>query len=270
MANFAVFVDAGYLLAWGADVRVGARAPRTAVQFDHGPLIKALTDRCGPLCSRELLRVYWYDGAPGHVPTDDHIAIGQEDSVKVRLGRLTGGAQKGVDTLIVLDLTTLARERAISAAFVLSGDEDLREAVLVAQQLGVRVFLLCLAPTQGGQGRQAETLRREADACIDVSEVVEPFFDHVSSPPYLAGTAFGQSWLGSASLAELADLHVAKAAELPTIPQAVDRLLGTSVVHALAPQPLTGPPRGLQLWQRMEARRGFWDAISQHDLVATR
>ena len=263
MANYAVFVDAGYLLAWGADMCIGARAPRTAICYDHRPLIAALVAHCGPLCSREMLRVYWYDGAPGHVPSAEHIAIGQEDGVKVRLGRLTGREQKGVDTLIVLDLTTLARERAISYAFLLSGDEDLREAVVVAQQLGVRVFVLGLTPTAGGQGRQAETLRREADVCSDVSAIVEPYFAHVSTPAYQAGLAFGRTWTSGVSPSDLTNLSSAKGGGSAGIPPTLDRQLRTHVELALAPQPPIGPARGLEPWQRLEARRGFWDAIPQ-------
>ena len=73
------------------------------------------------------LRTYWYDGATNAVPTPDHEQIGGLPYVKVRLGRLIRGEQKGVDALIYRDLMTLARERAITCAYLLSGDEDLRE-----------------------------------------------------------------------------------------------------------------------------------------------
>ena len=64
-------------------------------------------------------------------------------NVKLRLGRINAkNQQKGVDALIYRDLTTLARERAICDAFLLAGDEDLREGVKAAQDMGVRVTLI--------------------------------------------------------------------------------------------------------------------------------
>jgi len=63
--------------------------------------------------------------------------------IKLRLGALNNaGEQKGVDSLIVTDLIDLARNRAIADAVVISGDEDLRIAVQVAQSFGVRVHIL--------------------------------------------------------------------------------------------------------------------------------
>ena len=47
--------------------------------------------------------------------------------------------QKGVDTLIVLDLVRLAGRGAIDAAILISGDRDLAEAVRAAQDFGLAV-----------------------------------------------------------------------------------------------------------------------------------
>src|SRR5207244_1283651 len=131
------------------------------------------------------------DGAASQIATPEQLAIGNLDNVKVRLGRLTPGGQKGVDTLIVLDLTTLAREKAIDTAFLLSGDDDLREAVIVAQHSGVRVVLLGLANIGGT--RQSRDLIREADRRVDVTGVVEQCFTHVVTQPYSDGQAFSQA-----------------------------------------------------------------------------
>lgn len=48
MSRFAVFVDAGYLLAWGAERKVGARAPRNAINCDYAALILALITTAKP------------------------------------------------------------------------------------------------------------------------------------------------------------------------------------------------------------------------------
>lgn len=57
---------------------------------------------------------------------------------------------------------TLARERAISDAFLLSGDEDLREGVRAAQDMGVRVTLIGIE-AQGDKWNQSKQLVNEAD-----------------------------------------------------------------------------------------------------------
>ena len=82
--------------------------------------------------------------------------------MKLRLGKLSSGRQKGVDSRIVRDLIVLARDRAITTAYVLSGDEDIREGVAEAQDCGVLVVLLGMTP-QSGQHNQARSLVQEAD-----------------------------------------------------------------------------------------------------------
>ena len=72
--------------------------------------------------------------------------------MKLRLGQLNSeGQQKGVDSLIVTDLIELARNKAISDAVVLTGDEDIRVGVQIAQSLGVRVHLLGIGGAQQGK-----------------------------------------------------------------------------------------------------------------------
>lgn len=79
----------------------------------------------------------------------------------MRLGFINGrGEQKGVDSLIVTDLIELARLHSISDAVLLSGDEDVRIGVQIAQNYGVRVHLLGISPARSSQ---APTLRQEAD-----------------------------------------------------------------------------------------------------------
>jgi hypothetical protein len=107
-----------------------------------------------------LLRVYWYDGTSTG-PTSQHLTLAHLDNVKVRLGFVNSvGEQKGVDSLIVTDMITLARNRAISNAVLLSGDEDLRVGVQQAQEFGVRVHLVGIKP---GRGSQSLFLLQEAD-----------------------------------------------------------------------------------------------------------
>lgn len=49
--------------------------------------------------------------------------------------------QKGVDTLITLDLVRLAQQGAYSTGILISGDRDLAKAVRVAQAMGRRIVV---------------------------------------------------------------------------------------------------------------------------------
>lgn len=104
----------------------------------------------------------------------DQTAIADLDDIKLRLGFINGqGQQKGVDSLIVTDLIELARQKAIGEAVLLSGDEDVRIGVQIAQNYGVRVHLLGIHPARGSQ---SHTLRQEADTTSEWDrQTVEKF-----------------------------------------------------------------------------------------------
>jgi NYN domain len=144
----AIFIDAGYLLAAGGLICCGTK-DRSRFVCDHQRLTMDLgewaREHSGGMSS---LRTYWYDGAKNAVPTPEHEKIGGLPYVKVRLGRIHSGQQKGVDALIYRDLMTLARERAVARAYLLSGDEDLREGVIAAQDMGVQVILIGIPTSQ--------------------------------------------------------------------------------------------------------------------------
>jgi NYN domain len=102
------------------------------------------------------------------------------DYVKLRLGFVTGrGQQKGVDSLIVTDLIDLARNRAITDAVMLSGDEDIRIGVQIAQSFGVRVHLVGIAPSRGSQSVQ---LLRESDTTTEWDAATVSKFLSIKAP----------------------------------------------------------------------------------------
>ncbi len=169
MKRVAVFVDAGYLFAQGSTALTGSKKPRTTLKLDcksvRDTLIEfalAKTDEC------ELLRIYWYDGALASSGlTLEQEALAELDDIKLRLGLINSqGQQKGVDSLIVTDMVELARNSAISDAVLLSGDEDVRVGLHIAQSLGVRVHLLGISPARGSQSKQ---LIFEADTRSELS-----------------------------------------------------------------------------------------------------
>ena len=163
MDRVAVFVDAGYLFAQGSKELSGAKLTRSECELDHAAARNTLRDYAQDASSLPLLRIYWYDGT-SQGPSPQHIALANQPDIKVRLGFVNSqGQQKGVDSLIVTDMITLARNGAMAACILLSGDEDLRVGVQQAQEYGIRVHLLGIRPSRGSQ---SSFLREEAD-CVD-------------------------------------------------------------------------------------------------------
>jgi uncharacterized LabA/DUF88 family protein len=167
LPKVAIFVDAGYLFAQGSTALTGAKQPRSVVSLNVEAAVGALlrTTRAQGI-EQKLLRVYWYDGARGSaVLPADHAAVARMQYVKLRLGMINGvGQQKGVDSLIVTDMIELARNRAIDDAVLLSGDDDVRVGVSIAQTFGVCVHLIGIEPSIGSQ---SPLLLQEADTTTE-------------------------------------------------------------------------------------------------------
>ena len=165
MDRIAVFVDAGYLFAQGSVALTGDRVSRDRLTLNHIAIVERLTLLATETSSLPLLRIYWYDGIPPYRgPGAQQLSLAQSDNVKARFGFINNaGQQKGVDSLIVTDLIELARNRAISDALLLSGDEDTRIGVQVAQSFGVRVHLVGIRHDHGSQSPQ---LMQEADTTV--------------------------------------------------------------------------------------------------------
>lgn len=163
MHQYAVFVDAGYLCMAGGALVAGTAVNRRNVQLQIPELLQELIRQAGAMCGADrLLRIYWYDGCPGGTrKSAEHNVLENQPDVKLRLGTINQeGRQKGVDTMLVLDLVDLAQNRAISDAIILGGDEDLRHGIVRAQAMGVRVHLLGV---DGPTPNQSSEMRAEAD-----------------------------------------------------------------------------------------------------------
>jgi len=162
----AIMVDAGYFFAAAsALISESGQKRRNELTLDEKATVAALKTHAGALTGLQVLRIYWYDGAGRTGPSAEHSRIANCDDMKLRLGFLnSAGQQKGVDSLIVTDLVELARNHAISDVLLISGDEDVRIGVQLAQSFGVRVHLLGIEPCRGSQSLQ---LRQEADTCSE-------------------------------------------------------------------------------------------------------
>ncbi len=235
MDRVAVFVDAGYLFAQGSKALCGQKLERRHIALEHQVAIDRLTEFAEATSKLPLLRIYWYDGTSTG-PTLQHNTLADRPNIKVRLGVVNSmGEQKGVDSLIVTDMITLARNRAMASCVLLSGDEDIRVGVQQAQEYGVRVHLLGIRPARGSQSL---FLLREADGSHEWSaNDLKPFLkcEPSTSTQYPAfrpdaGTSAAQP-TGQGNVDDRL-LHVARkvADDMPLaeVPSTVDEILATN------------------------------------------
>jgi uncharacterized LabA/DUF88 family protein len=182
MKRTVICVDAGYLFAQGSAALAGVKQRREVLVLDSERAVSELTQfAIAKAGSSNILRIYWYDGAIGLRPTSEQEQLGHLDNVKVRLGFINSvGQQKGVDSLIVTDLIELARLGAICDAVLLSGDEDVRVGVQIAQNYGVRVHLLGITPSRGSQSK---ALLQEADTASEWDSATVAKFLSLRSVP---------------------------------------------------------------------------------------
>lgn len=158
-----LYVDVGYLLSASA-VRVTGTSLRNGIQVDFESLIDALVQQAEALSELPMLRVHWYDSARDGVPDGSQQFIGELPNVKLRLGRFgVDGQQKGVDLRIGLDLVMHARNAVADVFILVSGDDDLTEAVEEAQVHGVQVILLAVPTAQDRPHGISRHLIRAAD-----------------------------------------------------------------------------------------------------------
>lgn len=162
-SSCAVYVDAGYLLA-AAATRVTGTSLRNGVAADYDSLISSLIRQSEALAGLPVLRVNWYDAATNAIPDREQEQIGLLAKVKLRLGRFGfDGQQKGVDLRIGLDMVAHARNGAVDTIVLVSGDDDLTEAVEDAQMHGVEVILLAVPNREGQPHGVSRYLQRAAD-----------------------------------------------------------------------------------------------------------
>jgi uncharacterized LabA/DUF88 family protein len=168
-------IDAGFLR------ESGARALRVKLEdlaIEPGAIVDWL-DRCARRLNAIHLRCYWYDAAyqtrgpnyteqrkffdliedtPGmQIRLGSLIERPQPWQSKVRQAAVDSGLepkefmsrlgikkqyeQKGVDTLLVMDMVRLAQQGSYDYAVLVAGDRDLAEAIRTAQEFGRSVFV---------------------------------------------------------------------------------------------------------------------------------
>jgi uncharacterized LabA/DUF88 family protein len=283
MYSYAILVDAGYLLAGGGEATLGT-ADRNELKVDYAGLIGLIVEQAGQrFPDGELLRVYWYDASPQRVPNAEHILVAEQPDTKLRLGSLTPRGQKGVDALILSDMTGLARCGQVRHFVLVAGDGDHVEAVEQTQMLGARVELWWIETSETGASPE---LRRAADRQqLLPKQQLEGFFARVAPSPvvhpagrnghadrgrpaarpatrrppgvidpaeaHASGGRFAAQWLALATPSQVAEVTTT---ERPFVPQSVDSQL---LRYALDEQDLA-PGTELDYGSRLALRAGFW------------
>jgi uncharacterized LabA/DUF88 family protein len=141
--KIAIFIDGGYLDKISKKYGPNVDFNRLSQEMAHG---------------KEILRTYYYNCLPyqGNPPTTDekerfskaqkfYRALERIPRYEVREGRLAKRGvefeQKGIDTLLSIDLVNLAASGKISDAVLLAGDSDFLPAIKVAKEHGINIFL---------------------------------------------------------------------------------------------------------------------------------
>lgn len=190
-SHCALYVDAGYLLA-AAATRVTGTSLRGSVVISYPDLVRHLIDQAEHLSGLPLLRLNWYDSGnrPGGAPDSTQESIGMLPRVKLRLGRTSPhGDQKGVDLRIGLDLAAHGRNHVVDVMYLVSGDDDLSEAVEEAQNHGSQVVILAVPDPAGRPHAVSNHLIREADdlELVDAATIDETVRVRQLQPDVVSG-----------------------------------------------------------------------------------
>ncbi|HEX6518631.1 MAG TPA: NYN domain-containing protein [Streptosporangiaceae bacterium] len=150
-----------------------------SVSWDYEGLLQLLSSLARERSGLPLLRCYWYEASVDGRRTAEHDALADLPGIKLRLAKIRPGRREGVETEMHRDLTTLARNNAISDALVVSAEEDLAQVIADVQDLGMRVTLVHVAVD--GNWTISRALRQESDDLIEISgEHLRPYVELIA------------------------------------------------------------------------------------------
>ena len=183
MDRCALFVDAGYVLTDGAMAVHGTRR-RESVSWDYPGLLQLFGNMAMERTRLPLLRCYWYEATVEGRRSADHDILADLPGVKLRVAKMRPGRREGVEGEIHRDLTTLARNKAVSDVMVVSAEEDLAQVIADVQDMGLRVTLLHIGAD--GNPTISRALRQECDDIVEISAAqLRPYVELISGaePP---------------------------------------------------------------------------------------
>jgi len=147
-----------------------------SVSWDYEGLLQLLSDLARERTGLPVLRCYWYEATADGRRTAEQDALADIPGIKLRVAKIRPGRREGVETEIHRDLTTLARNNAVSDALVVSAGEDLAQVIADVQDLGMRVTLVHIAVD--GNWTISRSLRQESDDLIEIGgEQLRPYVE---------------------------------------------------------------------------------------------
>src|ERR1700733_13431891 len=147
-----------------------------SVSWDYEGLLQLLGGMARERTGLPLLRCYWYEATVDGRRTAEQDALADIPGIKLRVAKIRPGRREGVETEIHRDLTTLARNSAVSDALVVSAEEDLAQVIADVQDLGMRVTLVHIAVD--GNWTISRSLRQESDDIIEIGgEQLRPYVE---------------------------------------------------------------------------------------------
>jgi uncharacterized LabA/DUF88 family protein len=150
-----------------------------SVSWDYEGLLQLLSSLAAERSGLPLLRCYWYEATVDGRRTAEQDALADVPGIKLRIAKIRPGRREGVETEIHRDLTTLARNNAISDALVVSAEEDLAQVIADVQDLGLRVTLVHIAVD--GNWTISRALRQESDDILEIGgEHLRPYVDLIA------------------------------------------------------------------------------------------
>jgi hypothetical protein len=157
---------------------------RESVSWDYAGLLQLLGNLAVERTRLPLLRCYWYEATVEGRRSADHDTLADLPGVKLRVAKMRPGRREGVEGEIHRDLTTLARNKAVSDVMLVSAEEDLAPVIADVQDMGMRVTLLYISDDDGREISRA--LRQECDDIVEISAAqLRPFVELISGaePP---------------------------------------------------------------------------------------
>jgi hypothetical protein len=157
---------------------------RESVSWDYAGLLQLLGNLAVERTRLPLLRCYWYEATVEGRRSADHDTLADLPGVKLRVAKMRPGRREGVEGEIHRDLTTLARNKAVSDVMVVSAEEDLAQVITDVQDMGMRVTLLYIS--DDGSREISRALRQECDDIVEISAAqLRPFVELISGaePP---------------------------------------------------------------------------------------
>jgi hypothetical protein len=157
---------------------------RESVSWDYAGLLQLFGSLATERTRLPLLRCYWYEATVEGRRTADHETLADLPGVKFRMAKARPGRREGVESEIRRDLTTLARNKAVSDVVVVSAEEDLAQVIADVQDMGLRVTLLHI-DLEGGWAA-SRSLRQECDDFVEISAAhLRPYVELISGaePP---------------------------------------------------------------------------------------